>query len=113
MNVLENKLEEINDIHIKIKELMLELVMDDYGKDIINKYLNLINDFYFDLNDIKINIEKKIINKELIKQELYEECKKNLKEEKIMNDVVNILKPYLLSLLIMKMENNNIYEKNE
>jgi hypothetical protein len=108
-----NVLEEINDINKRIKELILELEMDDYGKDIINKYLNIINNFYSDLNDIKINIEKKIMNNELIKPELYEECKKNLKEEKLMNEVINILKPYLLSLLIIKMENNNEYEKIE
>jgi hypothetical protein len=107
MNVLENKLEEINDNHKLINELILELEMNEYGKDIVNQYLNLINNFYFDLNNIKIEIQKIIINKEDLQLELFKECKKNLKEDKIMNEVINILKPYLLSLLIIKMDNNN------
>jgi hypothetical protein len=106
MNVLENKLEEINNNHNEIKELILKLEMNDYNQDIINKYINLINNFYFDLNNIKIDIQNIIINNNDLSKELYEKCKKNLNEEKIMDEVLNILKPYLLSLLIIKMNNN-------
>jgi hypothetical protein len=106
MNVLENKLEEINDNHKQIKELLFKLDMNEYGKNMINQYLNLINNFYFDLNNIKMEIQNLIINKEDLSKELYENCKKNLKEEKLMNEVINILKPYLLSLLIIKMDNS-------
>jgi hypothetical protein len=104
MNVLRNEI--LNSQFEKIKNInseILEIMEDMNNPHILNKYISILDNVFFDLNKLKIMMMKnKICNDENINNREYNEYLNEIYEDDDIDEIVNLLKPYLMGLLILK-----------